>query len=78
MRIMNSSLCDCGTNGRVSDGGVIENTLFYDKLINGTLKLPNPCKTNNSNETLPYVFIGDEAFALRNNFFKTIQPKRIE
>jgi len=25
--------CDVGTNGRVSDGGVIENTKFYEKLL---------------------------------------------
>jgi hypothetical protein len=30
--------CDIGTNGRVSDGGVIENTTFYNKLLNGNLR----------------------------------------
>ncbi|XP_060536140.1 uncharacterized protein LOC132708052 isoform X2 [Cylas formicarius] len=70
-------MCDCDTNGRVSDGGVIENTLFYEKLISGTLKLPNPCKTNNSNETLPYVFIGDDAFSFRNIFLKPFSQKEL-
>lgn len=57
-----------GTNGRVSDGGVIKNTDFYQKFINGTLGLPQPGSVNGI--TLPYVFIGDEAFALRNDFLK--------
>lgn len=52
-----------GTNGRVSDGGAIKNTDFYQKLINGTLSLPQPGSVNGI--TLPYVFVGDEAFALR-------------
>lgn len=52
-----------GTNGRVSDGGVIKNTDFYQKLINGTLGLPQPDSVNGI--TLPYVFVGDEAFALK-------------
>lgn len=55
-----------GTNGRVSDGGVLECTDFYDKLLKGNLNLPRP---NPSND-LPYVFISDEAFALREDFLK--------
>jgi hypothetical protein len=30
--------CDVGTNGSLSDGGVIANTKFYEKLINNDLK----------------------------------------
>lgn len=70
-------MCDCGTNGRVSDGGVIENTLFYHKLENGTLRLPASCKTDISNGPLPYVFIGDEAFAMRDNFLKPFGQKEL-
>ena len=55
-----------GTNGRVSDGGIIEYTDFYNKLLQGELNLP---PTNPSNG-LPYVFISDEAFALRDDFLK--------
>lgn len=70
-------MCDCGTNGRVSDGGVIENTLFYEKLRNGTLRLPSGSKTENISEPLPYVFIGDEAFALRDNFLTPFAQKQL-
>nr|CAI5826506.1 unnamed protein product [Callosobruchus analis] len=32
-------LADFGTNGRISDGGVLQNTKFFEKLQNKTLKL---------------------------------------
>jgi len=53
--------CDFGTNGRVSDGAVIENVKFYDKLLHEELNLPLPRKPDNSTSDLPYVFVGDEA-----------------
>ena len=33
-------LCDVGTNGTISDGVVINNSLFYDKLTNNQLLGP--------------------------------------
>ena len=62
--------CHMGTNGRVSDGGVIENTKFHEKLINRQLNLPEPKPVKNGVITLPYVFVGDEAFCLRSDFLK--------
>lgn len=60
-----------GINGRVSDGGVIECTEFYDKLKNNQLHIPMPSKPKyGENSILPYVFLGDEAFSLRENFLK--------
>lgn len=58
---------DVGPNGRVSDGGVIENTLFYEKLLSGNLNLP---KKEDNISGLDFVFIGDEAFALKTDFLK--------
>nr|CAI5859434.1 unnamed protein product [Callosobruchus analis] len=70
MGIANSNyefiMFDVGTNGRVSDGDVINNTCFYKALVEGQLKIPAVNERNN----LPYVFIGDEAFALRKDFLK--------
>lgn len=71
-------LCDFGTNGRVSDGGVIDETLFYAKLKNKTLRLPTPSKARNTEKLLPYVFVGDEAFALRNDFLKPFNRKQLD
>lgn len=70
-------LCDFGTNGRISDGGVIENTLFYNKLKDGKLMLPLPEKKAGSDKDLPFVFIGDEAFALRPDFLKPFNQKEL-
>lgn len=81
MAIVNANyefiLCDFGTNGRVSDGGVIENTLFYEKLKNGKLSIPEQANSKNSSGPLPYVFVGDEAFALRSDFLKPFAQKEL-
>ena len=64
-------MADVGTNGGwISDGGVIRNTAFYDMLNNGKLNLPAPSQLPVSNRIAPYVFVGDEAFQLQNNFMK--------
>lgn len=63
-------VCDVGANGRVSDGGVIQNTDFYQKLIDGTLNIPEAEQVTNSDRLLNYVFVGDEAFSMRPDFLK--------
>jgi hypothetical protein len=68
--------CDIGTNGRISDGGVIENTKFYEYLFNDRLELPTPKKPRNGTIDL-YVFVGDEAFALRQDFLKPFSQKNL-
>lgn len=56
-----------GTNGRMSDGGVIEQTSFYKKLNEETLNLPKP---EQNVENLNYVFVADDAFGLHKNIVK--------
>ncbi|XP_068227653.1 uncharacterized protein [Palaemon carinicauda] len=63
-------LCDFGANGRISDGGVIENTKFGEKLANNTLNIQHPVIIRSSYRTLPFVFVGDYAFAMRTNFLR--------
>lgn len=79
MAIVNSNyefiLCDVGTNGRVSDGGVIANTSFYKKLVNKKLSIPDDNKVAQNDRMLPFVFIGDEAFSLREDFLKPFSSK---
>ena len=55
-----------GTNGRVSDGGVIEQTDFYQRLLNSNLNLPE----RNNHNGLPYVFVSDEALAMRTDLME--------
>ena len=61
--------CDIGTNGRVSDGGVIGNTKFYEKLLH-EFNLPIPRKPDKSTSELSYVFLGDETSALPKDLLK--------
>ncbi len=71
-------MADIGTNGRVSDGGVLENTEFGRRLLNETLNLPEEASPDSCSDCkLPYVFVGDEAFALRRNFMKPYAQKDV-
>jgi len=58
-------LCDFGTNVRISDGGVLRNTVFFNKLQHNKLNIPAEELVRNSNKSLPYVFVADDAFPLR-------------
>lgn len=68
-------MADIGTNGRISDGGVLGNTEFRQRLVQGTLNIPDNESPAMSNHQLPYVFVGDEAFALRPDFMKPYAQK---
>lgn len=63
-----------GCNGRVSDGGVIECTGFYTKLLNKSLNLP-PNSANKAN--LNFVFVADDAFALHENVLKPYPQRQL-
>uniref|UniRef100_A0A2H1WJ06 SFRICE_039895 n=1 Tax=Spodoptera frugiperda TaxID=7108 RepID=A0A2H1WJ06_SPOFR len=62
-------MCDFGTNGRVSDGDVLQNTVFYKKLGKNLLKIPVEGKIYKSLKELPYV-LTDDAFPLRCDMMK--------
>lgn len=59
-----------GTNGRVSDGGVLQNTVFYRKLKDNLLNIPKETKVTNSSRKRPYILIGNVAFPLRSDMLK--------
>ncbi|XP_067130354.1 putative nuclease HARBI1 [Centruroides vittatus] len=63
-------MCDFGTNGRVSDGGVLKNTKLFEKLENNKLNIPVESKVRNSSRSMPYVFVVDDAFPLRVDMMK--------
>jgi len=63
-------MCDFGTNGRISDGGVLKNTIFYEKLEKNLLNIPQPDRIRNSDINVPYVFVVDDAFPLTENMMK--------
>lgn len=78
MAIVNSNYeliyVDVGKNGRLSDGGVIEFTRFYEDLKKGKLQLPDNNETVNN---LSFVFLGDEAFSLHDNILKPYAQREL-
>lgn len=63
-------MVDVGVNGRISDGGVLGYTDFGRALSSKALNIPEPATLPNSDRKLPFVFVGDDAFALTTNFMK--------
>lgn len=63
-------MVDVGANGRISDGGVLYYTKFWEKFVNNTLNIPLPSCLPNTNKTYPYVFVANEAFSLKCNLMK--------
>lgn len=63
-------MVDVGANGRVSDGGVMKNTVFWHKLTNNQLNIPDSREIPGTNKQFPYVFVADDAFQLLPNFLK--------
>ncbi|XP_068092012.1 putative nuclease HARBI1 [Hyperolius riggenbachi] len=65
-------MVDIGSNGRVSDGGVLEQTVFLNKLKQKRLNLPHNGQTKKGYN---FVFVADEAFALQEHVIKPF-PQR--
>lgn len=63
-------MIDIGANGRVSDGGVLFYTKFWQLYQQGSLSIPEETALPNTSDNFPYVFIADEAFALGENLMK--------
>lgn len=61
---------DIGCQGRISDGGVFNNSSLYSKLQTGQLHLPPDRELPSFGKPSPYVFIGDAAFALSRHMMK--------
>lgn len=59
-----------GCQGRISDGGVFNNSSFFSKLKRGELNLPPDRQLPLSDTVLPYVFLADSAFALSHHTMK--------
>jgi len=61
---------DAGCQGRISDSGVLTNTELYKKLETKTSCFPQLVPLNRREKSVPYFFIGDEAFPLSENLMK--------
>lgn len=61
---------DIGAYGSQSDGGVLRESSFGNKLFKAQLNLPNDSTITNTNISFPYFFVGDEAFPLHTNLLR--------
>ncbi|CAH1964552.1 unnamed protein product [Acanthoscelides obtectus] len=61
---------DVGAYGKSSDSAIYKDSALYNNLINQSLPVPaaNPLTENGDN--VPYVIVGDEAFALHENLVR--------
>lgn len=68
-------MVDIGTNGRASDAGIFNDSLFFSKLKKGELKIPAPEFPPGCDTALPYVLVADDAFPLMENIMKPFSHK---
>jgi len=68
---------DMGSMGRCSDGNIFSSSVLAKKLNTLTLQFPPPALWPNFEQLLPYIFVGDEAFLLSNNFMKPYPKKKV-
>lgn len=61
---------DIGMNGRMHDSAVFRESPLGNKVYSNTLPLPSPCELPGFNYKLPYIIVGDDAFALKPNLLK--------
>lgn len=64
------SYVDIGCQGRISDGGVFRNTSLFKKLEQNELHIPIDEPLPPETDKIPYVFVGDDAFALGKHMMK--------
>lgn len=61
---------NCGAKGKSSDSGVFQETAFYKALTENQLNWPDPEPIQESGPSMPFVLVGDSAFALTDNMMK--------
>ena len=61
---------DIGDSGRQSDGSVYSNSNLEFAIEENKLHIPEQSKLLNSERILPYVFVADNAFGLKNHMMK--------
>ncbi|KDR23792.1 hypothetical protein L798_11368, partial [Zootermopsis nevadensis] len=71
-------MCDFGINGRVSDGGVLQNTTFFERLENNPLNILPEERNRNTSTILPYVFVAEYAFPLRMVMVKPYRQANLD
>lgn len=80
----NFTAIDVGAFGREGDSSIFKNSIFYQRVKNGTLEIPEdrplPLPQNATSETtnaLPLVLLGDEAFGLTRQVMRPYPNKNL-
>lgn len=69
-------LIDVGAYGKFGDSAIFQNSNFYKNMQENRLNIPEPTPISESSDVcLPYVFVGDEAFALSRNLMRPYARK---
>lgn len=68
---------DIGAYGKDCDSNVFKETVFWKRLLNNALNLPQPALIPETNFQLPYVFVADEAFALHKNVLRPFSGREL-
>ena len=63
-------MMDIGAYGQESDGGVLAKSEFGRRLNGGLLRLPAAEPVASCEDAMPYVFVGDQAFPLKENMMR--------
>lgn len=58
------TLVDIGAQGRNSDGGIFKDSLMRQAFYENRINVPDPTRISDKRTDVPYVLVGDEAFAL--------------
>ncbi|XP_055908605.1 uncharacterized protein LOC129943300 [Eupeodes corollae] len=64
------TVVNVGAYGSQSDGGIFSNSGFGKQVFLNKIELPPPEKLPNSNKVVPYFFVADSAFPLRQNLMR--------
>nr|AEE62694.1 unknown [Dendroctonus ponderosae] len=61
---------DVGAQGRMNDAGVFASTTLYRKILRRELSFPPNKPLPGRHESVPYIFVGDDAFPLSGSLLK--------
>lgn len=72
------SFVDVGSNGRISDGGVLRESCLQAALDNNSLGIPPANCLPERNTCVPYVIVAREVFLLKENLMKPFPAKSLD
>ncbi|KAJ8916993.1 hypothetical protein NQ315_012908 [Exocentrus adspersus] len=71
------TVVDVGAYGSQSDGGVLKESAFGQKLNTNSLNLPEDTVLPGNTDVFPHFFVGDDAFPLKDNLLKPFSGKHL-